>query len=296
MNNLKQELLNKSRSYTACISASHRMLFDNIRLIFKHTWFYTLLFALSIGLMSMFYVKVVTGGGYTSSSFVWLAVSIVLMACLQIGYVSRVLMLVNRQTMKWNVIRSIRLFLFYICISIIISVIEWALVYIAVGGNAVVTPDKLSTVTLMLVGSSIFFACVLLPYIYVFVKYMLEPESKFCKILFKSYKIGWRYWGFIFITILLAALCMAVCMFFVSIPMIIISMANTLSVMGVNYMGDPSGLPSYFGLLQYVVVSLSSFICLYINIFMMFVYYFMYGSIETREKERKEFLMMKHEA
>jgi hypothetical protein len=105
--------------------------------------------------------------------------------------------------------------------------------------------------------------------------------------------VGWRYWGFIFITLLLAALCAAVCMFFVSIPMLIISMANTLSAIGVGYMGDPSGLPSYFSVLQYVVVALSSFICLYVYVFVIFVCYFMYGSIETREKERKEFLKIK---
>lgn len=293
MNDLKQELLNKSRSYTACISASHRMLFDNIRQIFRHTWLYTLLFALSIALVSMFYVKVLTGGGYASPSFVWLIIAGVLMACLQIVYVARVFMLVGGRTMKWNVIRCIRLFIVYLCFSVVVSAVQWALVYMTVGGNAVVTPDKLTEVMLVIICSSVLFGCVFLPFIYVFTKYVLEPESKLSKVFFKAYKVGWRYWGFIFITLLLATLCAAVCIFFVSIPMIIISMANTLSVMGVNYLGDPSGLPAYFGILQYVVVAVSSFICLYINMFVIFVCYFMYGSIETREKERKEFLKLK---
>lgn len=293
MNNLKQESLNKSRSYTACISASHRMLFDNIRTIFKHTWLYALLLALSMSMMSMFYIKALIGGGYSSSSFICLVVSLLLVVCFQVGYTSRVLMLLNCQTMMWNVKRYLRLILLYLCVSFAVSAIQWILVYLVIGGTTSVPSDKMPVTMLLIACSSLFLACVLLPYVYVFMKYMMEPESKLSKLLFKVYKTGLRYWGFIFITLLLAFLCVAVCMFFVSIPMLVITMANTLSVMGVSYLGDSSGLPSYFDFLQYMIVAVSSFICLYINIFIIFVFYFMYGSIETREKERKDFLKMK---
>lgn len=293
MNNLKQESLNKSRSYTACISASHRMLFDNIRTIFKHTWLYALLLALSMSMMSMFYIKALIGGGYSSSSFICLVVSLLLVVCFQVGYTSRVLMLLNCQTMMWNVKRYLRLILLYLCVSFAVSAIQWILMYLVIGGTTSVPSDKMPVIMLLIACSSLFFACVLLPYVYVFMKYMMEPESKLSKLLFKVYKTGLRYWGFIFITLLLAFLCVAVCMFFVSIPMLVITMANTLSVMGVSYLGDSSGLPSYFDFLQYMIVAVSSFICLYINIFIIFVFYFMYGSIETREKERKDFLKMK---
>lgn len=293
MNNLKQESLNKSRSYTACISASHKMLFDNIRTIFKHTWLYALLLALSMSMMSMFYIKALIGGGYSSSSFICLVVSLLLVVCFQVGYTSRVLMLLNCQTMMWNVKRYLRLILLYLCVSFAVSAIQWILMYLVIGGTTSVPSDKMPVTMLLIACSSLFFACVLLPYVYVFMKYMMEPESKLSKLLFKVYKTGLRYWGFIFITLLLAFLCVAVCMFFVSIPMLVITMANTLSVMGVSYLGDSSGLPSYFDFLQYMIVAVSSFICLYINIFIIFVFYFMYGSIETREKERKDFLKMK---
>lgn len=293
MNNLKQESLNKSRSYTACISASHRMLFDNIRTIFKHTWLYALLLALSMSMMSMFYIKALIGGGYSSSSFICLVVSLLLVVCFQVGYTSRVLMLLNCQTMMWNVKRYLRLILLYLCVSFAVSAIQWILMYLVIGGTTSVPSDKMPVTMLLIACSSLFFACVLLPYVYVFMKYMMEPESKLSKLLFKVYKTGLRYWGFIFITLLLAFLCVAVCMFFVSIPMLVITMANTLSVMGVSYLGDSSGLPSYFDFLQYMIVAVSSFICLYINIFIIFVFYFMYGSIETREKERKDFFKMR---
>ena len=215
MNNLKQESLNKSRSYTACISASHRMLFDNIRTIFKHTWLYALLLALSMSMMSMFYIKALIGGGYSSSSFICLVVSLLLVVCFQVGYTSRVLMLLNCQTMMWNVKRYLRLILLYLCVSFAVSAIQWILVYLVIGGTTSVPSDKMPVTMLLIACSSLFFACVLLPYVYVFMKYMMEPESKLSKLLFKVYKTGLRYWGFIFITLLLAFLCVAVCMFFV---------------------------------------------------------------------------------
>lgn len=293
MNDLKHEFLNKSRSYTACISASHKMLFNNIRVIFRHTWLYTLLLSMSIALLSTFYIKPFTDGGYSYLSYLCLVALLVLTACFQVGYVSRVFMLLDHHSMKWNVIRCIRLFLLYFCISVVVSALQCGLACLIVGMDASFTVERMLAVLGAFIGSSLFFACVLLPYIYVSVKYMMEPNCRLSKLLFKAYKTGWHYWGFIFITLLLAMLCVVVCMFFVSIPMFIITMANSLSALGVGYMNDPSGLPSYFDILQYVVVALSSFICLYINVFTIFVCYFMYGSIETREKERKEFLKMK---
>lgn len=293
MNGLKQEILNKSRSYTACISASHRMLFDNIRVIFKHTWLYTLLFALSIALMSMFYIKAIMNDSYESSYFICFVSSLVLVACFNVGYVSRVVMLVNNNAFKWNIIRCIRLLLLYLCFSVIIAAAQWVLVYLVVGRDVYATWSNLSVTLVLISCFYLFVACVLLPYSYVFVKYMMEPKSKLLKLMFKVYKTGWRYWGFIFITLLLASLCAAVCVFLISIPMLIITLADTLSSIGVGYMGDSSGLPDYFNILQYIVVSVTSFICLYVNVFMIFVCYFMYGSIETREKERKDFLKVK---
>ena len=61
-----------------------------------------------------------------------------------------------------------------------------------------------------------------------------------------------------------------------------------MSVYGVNTLGDPIGLPSYFVIIQSVVFVLTFFIWSYINIFTIFVSYFLYGSIKTREKEKMD--------
>ena len=69
-----------------------------------------------------------------------------------------------------------------------------------------------------------------------------------------------------------------ICAVLVSAPMFIVLAANSLSVYGVNFIGDPTGLPSYFTAIQLVVYALTFFIWAYINIFIIFVCYFLYGS------------------
>ena len=118
-------------------------------------------------------------------------------------------------------------------------------------------------------------------------KYVMEPETKLRRIIFKSYATGLRHWGLVFTALFLAALCVALCALLVSIPLFIVIAADSMSVYGVNVLGDPTGLPSYFTTIQVIVFALTFFIWAYINIFTVFVCYFLYGSIETREKEKR---------
>lgn len=293
MNSLKQAPLNKNRSYTACISAAHRMFFDNIKPIFRHTWIYAMAYALSFALYLSFSASHQVDR-LSASALACVFISFMLMACAQIAYFARTMMLVDNQPMKWNVIRFIKIALWYTCLTVIIATATAILIYIITRGQPISNPDTLAALFLTLVSAVVIAACFMLPYIYVATKYVMEPDSKLRKLVFKSYKTGIRHWGFIFTTILITTLCVAVCAFFVSIPMLIIMMADIQSAVGVSLLGDPAGLPSYFSVLKFIVVSLSSFICAYINIFVVFVYYFMYGSIETREKEKSDFLNNSH--
>lgn len=294
MNNLKQAPLNKNRSYTACVSAAHKMFFDNIKTIFRHTWAYAMAYALSIALFLLFSANYQVDR-LSASTLAGIFISLMIMVCAQIAYFARTMMLVDNQPMKWNVIRCVKIVLWYTLLTVIIATATIILIYIIIKGRPVYNPDTLVALFMTLASAAVIAACFTLPYIYVVTKYFMESDSKFRKLIFKSYKTGIRHWGFIFTTILITALCVAVCAFFVSIPALVIMTANMQSAAGVSQLGDPVGLPSYFSALEFIVISLSSFISAYINIFVVFVYYFMYGSIETREKEKSNFLNNSHE-
>lgn len=286
MDNIKQAALSKSRSYIACLSEANKMLFDNIRTIFARTWIYCAVLAvvsaiyLSLYLHAMLY-------GYNPALKIGLGVFSLFMLCAGAAYFARIMFLVNGRPMKWNMVRSSKLTLCYVCFNAIIGLIFTAITYATVINKQ---PTDIMQLTPMFTAfgvASLVIMLLMLPYTYVVMQYMIEPECKLRKIIFKSYVTGVRHWGLIFTALLLAGLCVLICSMLVSVPIIIVMTANTLSVYGVNTLGDPTGLPSYFVIIQSVVFVLTFFIWSYINIFTIFVCYFLYGSIETRETEKR---------
>ena len=289
MANLKQASISKSRSYTACLSEAHKMLFDNIKLIFSKTWIYSAVLAL----LTAAYTSLCIHAGLYGDSvavYVWIGVSCIATLCAEVAYLAKIISLINGRSMKWNVVRCARIMFCYLCFCAFLTLIYTAATYLTIFAKQPVMLAELQPMFLIFGASLLVIALLLLPYVYIFMKYLMEPECKLRRIIFKSYGTGMRYWGLTFIAMLLAVLCTAVCATLVSLPALIVMAANAFSVFGVNFLGDPTGLPSYFGTIQFVVFALSAFICLYINIFTIFVCYFLYGSIETREREKKKFM------
>lgn len=289
MGNLKQASISKSRSYTACLSEAHRMLFDNIRSIFGKTWIYSLILALVSATYLSLYVHAMLYGNDT-----WLTVALCVVSaltlCAEIAYYAKAMSILNGQPMKWNVKRCAILAVCYIAFCC-----TMALIYAAVVYGVMITKQPANLYGMLptfyiLGGVTVIIYLLFLPFIYVGMKYLVETDSRLWRIMFKSYKTGLRHWGLIFTALFLATLCAIICAVLVSAPMFIVLAANSLSVYGVNFIGDPTGLPSYFTAIQFVVYALTFFIWAYINIFIIFVCYFLYGSITTREKEKTEMM------
>ncbi|MCD8202257.1 MAG: hypothetical protein LUD48_01275 [Prevotella sp.] len=286
--NLKQEQLDKSRSNASCISAAHRMLYDNIKWIFKYTWIFAAAYAVLTAVLYTFRANAITQE-LTIMTVVGFVVLGLLALCGQIAFYSRVMCILDNQTLKWNIIRSLKMFVFCVCIGIV-SVLLLAVL------NKILFAASCTDMSVLVIANLaliLVITLVLLPYVYVSMKYYMEPESKLTQIIFKSYKTGMRYWLTIFTIMLLTILCVFALAIIISIPMDIVMVAHAISIYGVNYLGDPSGLPSNFLLLMFIVCALTFFIFMYVNIFVTFVCYYMYGTIETRDKERKEFLKEK---
>lgn len=287
MDNIKQASLSKSRSYIACLSEANKMLFGNIRTIFSRTWIHCTVLAVVTAIYISLYLHAMLYG-YTMTTKIGVGIFSLLMLAVSVVYFSRIMFLVNGRPMKWNLVRSTKLTICDVCLNIILLLIYSGVTYLVVQSKQPTDIIQLQPMFTVFGASALIISLLLLPYVYVIFQYMMEPESKLRKIIFKSYTIGLRHWGLIFIALLLAALCIFICSMLVSIPMLIILSANSLSVYGVNYLGDPTGLPSYFIVIQLIVFILTFFIWSYINIFTIFVGYFLYGSIETREKEKKD--------
>lgn len=292
MDNIKKSSISKSRSYTACLSEAHRMLFDNFRVIFSRTWIYAaamaIIWAASFSLVN----RTLLYGTNLGLTITSCAILLLTLAASVIFY-ARVIHLVNGRPMKWNIARCSALATFFIALTIVASTVCTTIVYAYFANRQPAYSIDLRPVIMATTVASVAFSLLMLPYTYASMKYLIEPESKFGNIITKSYITGLRHWGLIFTAMLLAILCVLVVSLFVSIPMYIVTTADAYSVFGVNVIGDPTGLPSYFHVIEYFVFAFTFFIWSYMNIFVIFVSYFLYGSIETREKEKKAFL--KHE-
>ncbi len=287
MGNLKQASISKSRSYTACLSEAHSMLFDNLHKIFSRTWIYSLVMALVSAVYLSLYVHVMLYGNNNGLTIALCVSSLALLSA-EIAYYAKVMNLLNGRPMRWNIARCANIAACYIAFCVVLAFVSAFVVYGTVMAKQPVTLAEIQPLLYTIGGVSVIIMLLLLPFIYVAMKYLMEPESKFVGIIFKAYKTGLRHWGLIFTTLFIATLCASICALLVSIPMLIVLIANALSVYGVNFIGDPTGLPQYFTAIQFVVYALTFFIWAYVNIFIIFVCYFLYGSIATREKEKQE--------
>lgn len=286
MSNIKQSTISKSRSYTACLSEANKMLFDNIRAIFGRTWTYCTALAVVAAVYLSLYSHAMIYGNSTALTASLCVLSTIMLAA-EIAYYARIMFLINGRPMKWNIIRTAKLAACYICFIMLISLLFTGITYAVILAKQPVTPLQLQPLLATFGAITLAISLLMLPYVYVAMKYVMEPETKLRRIIFKSYATGLRHWGLVFTALFLAALCVALCALLVSIPLFIVIAADSMSVYGVNVLGDPTGLPSYFTTIQVIVFALTFFIWAYINIFTVFVCYFLYGSIETREKEKR---------
>lgn len=287
---MQQIELYKSRSYTACIKDAFNTCTHNLKTIFFHTWAYALCLAIITAACVVAATKTLTGETSTVAA-VGLLVSFVLLIVASVAMFGRATVLVNGQKTGWNIKRAARIMLVVIVFSLVLSVLLGVVAaLITASQGAAKSPAVGLAVSAGMDVVMLIVYLLLLPYLYVFSKYMIEPETKLRGLLFKSYRTGLRHWGFIFTTEFLAWLCMTICSVVIALPAVIVLAALAMSINGVNTFGDPTGLPSYFDAMQFGWFALATFIWAYISIFSMMVCYFIYGSIETREKEKKEYL------
>lgn len=268
------------------------MFFDNMKTIFSHVWAYAVVYAMLLSAYCVLCSRTMLYGE-TPSLVAPLCAVAMLLLCASVAYYARVMCLLNGRKMKWNLMRNIRITLVSIALLLVWAAVCWAMALLSASTVSETNPDPLTYYIIGVAAFTLIFIFLMLPLYYVVMKYFMEADSKLRKIIRPSYVTGLRHLGFICVTLLLTALCAMVCMLLISMPTVIVLAANASSVMGVRQFGDPTGLPSWFPFLQFGVITLSAFVGMFINIVVVFVMYFMYGSIEERVKEKTEYLKTK---
>ena len=282
----KDDILLKVRSSRGCISAGYRLFTGHFKHIFRYSWVAALIYAVFCSVGGAMMIMMPRMMPIT-------AAILIIVECLFASYGFSVLK--QHQTFsnilrpaKWFsldthiFVRTIKcwlcLFVIYLIASIIIVGIGFAAfkflsLYTAIGAAA------LGALVIM---------CLLLPLTYITMSYILNDGIGFWKQLKIGYGVGMRRWGFIFIVVLVAVIVELLLLMLLSLPAIILSIANTQSMFGVA-MGDPYALPSYMPALAAGTFLIIGFLQAYVMLSVLFPIYYMYGSIDAQEQEKQDF-------
>ena len=126
------------------------------------------------------------------------------------------------------------------------------------------------------------------PLAYVYVKYELTPRASFLPTVLRGYGAGLRHYGLQLSVVLVVSLLTAIVVNVTALPSLILTTASLQAETGL-LQGDPLGMPGYIVWVKLVVYLLAGFIEAYVVLSALFPLYYLYGSIETQEQERKNF-------
>ena len=298
----QEEELIKSRGYRATIKAAYNLFTENYKVILRHVWPYALALAVILGFFILNQFKTLGQMPSLGNLLVASALMIITIAA-EIAFYSKAMMLLNKQSFTWNILRFVKatlwLILLMVVLSLIVGGIAAAFGYFSTGATdaagipqtdpmILMQQQQMLYVKRMMVAMVVMtvLSLLLLPIVYVYMKYFVESDSHFHKIFFKGWKTGMKHWGYIFLTLLVVTICVGVVSLIISLPLIILFTAYGFSIQGVA-LGDDPGIPGYFTTLAYGVSVVAYFIYAILMLFIMFVSYYIYGSIEAKEQEKR---------
>ena len=288
--------LYKSRSYSGCIKSAYILFSTNLTTIFKRTWLSILVYSIPLAIMIDLSLS---SRALNEADLPIPTTTLVLMSgmCIWslagcIWFIAVVNRILNTRTLKANLIRATVLILILLHVAgfvkIILQLVNTLVVSTFLSAKVSSGAATLTSTVIEILLDSAFFVA-LLPCTFSIIKYLIDPQSKISDIFGKTYRHGWRHWGFLFITLFTTGIIFCLIATVLFAPFGIIVEAQISDLLG-TLNGDPSGIPSNFYILLYGTTLLTSFIFAYLVIWSSFVFYYAYGSIETTEREREKSL------
>ena len=265
---MEQELY-KTRSAAACVRAAILLFTDNFRKTFRGIWLPALFLATALATAYIPPVRLLCPI-LSIAAFAW--------------FYTCLFRLFNGQPQRKNLTKVLKLWFLGFSISFVVGAIGGGLwgVFVSVPS---LTPHLLKAIGIMALVGIIVAIIFGLPLYYFVMKYAMEDISMRHS-LWPSLKTGLRHWGFLFVVMFITTLILGLISIVLLMPMIILNMAQAQSASGF-IMGDPAVLPSGFMWLLAITTIATFFLIVIMEVWMTFVLYYAYGSIEQQEKERK---------
>lgn len=287
---MDKEMIYKSRSFLSCFNVAYKLIGDNFIRIIRRLWLPLLILAICNGILTLaqaYSLKSLTSDfNNPVITLLLYAISFVGLIIGSIWMTARLMALLNDFSVKKNIVSITFTFLNNIIIYIVLFVLAALCLYAAYRHSNVSLQVFLANNWLVIILIILFLEVIMLPFIYINMRYINKEGASFWKELPTSYATGFRHFGTLLVTALLLGMIFFIIYSIAGMPLFILHSARTTSLLG-EMMGDPSDLPKNFTLLMVCTSVLTSLFVYIISVYPIIVCFFLYGSIEKQREENK---------
>lgn len=297
-----ESYLYQIRGLASCIKAGFELFSSNIATLLKRTWLPALLFSIVTSVLC--YVMFSSGTDLLLSpvpSFSVTKAIVVILAFLcslaaLIWHFGTVLSLITAQSIKYSILREAKIKSVLFVIGFLLTLIPGA-VFIALqlpspashgvipaGQDAAASP--FNTALLYTSACFILFVVILIPLLYSTFKYLIDDKQTLSKTFTRQYIVGWKHWNRLFMLALLTGMIEMIIMAVCYLPVIILFISLFLNKTGV-FIGDADTLPALFPAIFIGTNIMVQFIIVYAITWAGFVFYYAFGSIEARIRQKE---------
>lgn len=282
MNMIDKELF-KVRSFSACLKSAFLTFCDNFGVITRNTWTAALVFALLNGLAYM--IPEVDFHAKPSAIFVPLVLSVLsaIAGILVLCWLStRFVMLLRGGSLKQLYMHNLKLAGIYVALWLVYVLLNIGICSLLTGLLKWV-PATLTGMLAISTADLLVFCMACLPLVYTGMRYVVEENVSIREVFGRPYRMAWRYAGFMFITVFVTLIVLVPIIIVLGLPLHVLILAEQSNALGMA-LGDASGLPENFCLLEAAVSVAVGFLMAYVLMWVMLVNYYIYTSVESRMK------------
>ncbi len=283
------ELLYKNRSVTSCLKTAYNMFLSNFKGISHAMWLLALLNSI---LVAVLVTMLVADDNIAVFSHEHHAAYVGILAVVGIASIltgawalARLMSFLNEKPRRWNLKRMmVAVIVTLLAAALLVAVMAFAVHLMFIQGDA---SSHVVIKTVVLVMIAVLLAVVVMPLIFINMRYMNDERKSYPKSFIEDYKTGMKNVGFLLVAAILSGLIATVIMAVVLMPIYVLFIAKAISSKGVD-MGDPADMPEYLMWMVLGTMILAGIVVWLILIYETLVCYFLYGAVDQRQRERQE--------
>lgn len=283
--------INQYHSVKDCLRNAYSTVRQNVKPILRKTWWVVLIEALAMAFVCYFFLpnKPLHDWGESNPISSFTIQTIVYLA----GIFMNVFMLavfwslINKKKWTTNLCRTLFVTILLIITGIVAYVLfklltDW-LTPVPSAPEEMPSPESVMTTWIFIALSIVtLLIIVMTPLAYSLTRFMMEDR----RLPWGKYGRGFKYWGTLFVTLLLVTIITGIVLLLIALPLDILVSAQFLSQLGALD-GDPLDIPSYFTPLLLAALTLFFYVAAFFTLWAQIVLAYQYGSIETQQREKK---------